>query len=170
MHWSAALVLCLAGSIPTVDTVEVATTTNSQNYSSYTQAWNAAHEAERPMLVILNPAEGTNAINADSLRNDEKLQPLLNDYVVAVIDTTTDHGKQVYELFESPALPRVVVIDKNQKKQLYRTSAKLNSDAMATVLKDHKDGLVKVSTSRIVNIAQPAGYCPSCQQQQRYSF
>lgn len=169
MRWSAALlVLSLTGPIYAQ---EVAVSTSStQAYSSYTQAWHAAHEAERPMLVILNPADEKSAIQEVSLRADGALQPLLDQYVVAVIDTTTDHGKQVYELFQSPALPRVVVIDKQQQKQLYRTSDKLSHEKLVNVLTEYKEGVVKAPATRVVKYAQPAGYCPTCQNQKRYSF
>lgn len=167
MHWSAILVLAMTGPQLSMDVAHEVSVTNS--FTSYTDAWHAAHDAERPMLVILNPAEGE-GITEDELRQDEKLQPLLDNYVVAVVDTGTDHGKKVHELFDSPALPRVVVIDKEQKKQIYRTSAKLSHDRLADVLDEHKEGTVKISQPVLRYTPPTSAYsnCPSCQR--RWTF
>ncbi|WP_437224726.1 hypothetical protein SH661x_003756 [Planctomicrobium sp. SH661] len=174
MHWSALLFVALSGPSQSMD---VATTAPAAAaYSSYTQAWNAAHEAERPMLVILNPGSDSDGkkITEAELRSDEKVQPLLDRYVVAVIDTTTEHGQKVNELFGAPELPRVVVIDKTQKKQIFQSSEQLSNEAMAKVLDQHKDGLIThtVSKPAVRSTITLPNYtnssCPNCQK--RYSF
>lgn len=163
MHWSAILVLALTGPTEIQDAVHVA---GPATYASYTQAWDAAHDAERPLLVILNPA-GDGAINDQELRADSQLQPLLDEYVVAVIDTTTDHGKKVHELFGSAPLPRVVVIDKQQKKQLYQSSNSLSHDQLASVLEKHKTGVFAPPVLQWT--AKPANSgCTSCQKRLMY--
>ncbi|WP_437201955.1 hypothetical protein [Planctomicrobium sp. SH664] len=163
MSWSAILLAMVAGP---VDVATVSTSSPSA-YSSYTQAWHAAHDAERPMLVILNPADAQKGISTEELVGDEKLQPVLQDYVVAVIDTTTDHGKQVHELFGNAPLPRVVVIDKNQKKQIYRTSEKLSSERLAKVLDQHKSGEI---AKPVLNLGPVNSGCPSCQRRMSFSY
>jgi hypothetical protein len=158
MHWSAILLLAMNAPAANMEVAHNA----SGSFASYTQAWHAAKDAERPMLVILNPAqgEGRRIITEDELRADEKIQPKLNDYVVAVIDTGTEHGKQVHELFGNAALPRVVVIDKEQKSQIFRTSDELSHEKLAEVLSQHKDGVVP----QPVKVSLPAyGGCPNCQ-------
>lgn len=165
MHWSALVVLALGAAGQSMD---VAHTTQSGMYSSYTQAWHAAHDAERPMLVILNPApgEGRRLITEEELRSDPKVETLLNDYVVAVIDTGTEHGQKVHELFGNAPLPRVVVIDKQQKKQIFRTSDELSSDRLANILNQHKSGEV---APPVLQVGQPVNSsCPNCQK--RYTF
>lgn len=154
MHWSALLVLAFTG-----PTQEVAHFAPESAYSSYADAWHAAHDSSRPMLVILNPAEGQNAIDPQQLQANEALQPLLEEYVVAVIDTGTEHGKKDHQLFGSASLPRVVVIDKEQKKQVYKASGKISTDRLATVLDECRSGKPKPEFSW----AQPNSGCKNCQ-------
>ncbi|QDU36174.1 hypothetical protein Mal4_04580 [Maioricimonas rarisocia] len=138
-------------------------------FDSYTKAYWKAKELARPMLVILNPSAGEVSsepiVAMEELRGDLKLSVLLNDYVVAVVDTGTEHGRKVHELFGAPELPRVVVIDERQEKQVYRTSETLTTAELRTVLTKYRDG-VPESKPVHVNWSQPyrqPGYCPSCQ-------
>jgi len=165
MSWSALLLAMVAG--PT-DVAPVAHVSPAA-FSSYTQAWDAAHDAERPLLVILNPADAQKGISQDALLAEQKLQPVLGDYVVAVIDTTTDHGKQVHELFGSTELPRIVVIDKEQKKQIYRATGKLPTDRLVEVLDEHKTG-VAVAKPKVTMPAVNNGGCTSCQRRLSTQF
>ena len=108
-------------------------------FDSYTRAYHAAADAHRPMLVVLNPSAdqvstGT-MIDVDALRQDGDLAGLLGDYVVAEIDTGTEHGRKVHEVFGSKALPRIVVIDADQKWQVYRTSAQLEKPALKSLIR-----------------------------------
>jgi hypothetical protein len=164
MHWSAILLMAVAGPNPGM---EVAHTAASDTYSSYTKAWNAAHDAERPMLVILNPAadQGKTSIAPDQLFSDKSLEPLLNEYVVAVIDTGTEHGKQVHELFGNAPLPRVVVIDKEQKEQVYTASGNVSAPQLAHVLDEHKDDAPSAAQ---IKIPTTASSCPNCQRRYVY--
>jgi hypothetical protein len=138
----------------------------AQTFQSYTQAWHAAADEHRPMLVVLNPPEGEvsagSAIDVAALRQDVEIAKVLGNYVVAAIDTGTEHGKKVHELFGSKALPRVVVIDANQKWQVYRTSERLEKGALKDVLETYR----ATGPSPAQWAAQQSlvpGYCPNCQ-------
>ena len=98
--------------------------------TSYTQAYNAADG--RPMLVVLNPGDGT-GIDVATLREDARLDSSLSGYVVAEIDVTTEHGAQVHDLFKSPSLPHVVVIDADRK-QVYKSSGSVTADGLRSAL------------------------------------
>lgn len=132
-------------------------------FDSYTDAYYAAKESQKPLLVILNPSEDEDgkAITIDDVKKTAERRELLDNYVVAVIDTTTDHGKKVHELFDSPSLPRVSVIDKEQKWQIYRTSNKLQGYQWTEILQTYKDGKKERKVVRF-------NYCPSCQRQGYY--
>src|ERR1700722_17217123 len=69
-------------------------------YHSYTQAYHAAQTMHRPMLVILNPGKNskTSLISMSDVEKTRERRNLLQNYVVAVIDTTSPHGQKVYEL------------------------------------------------------------------------
>ena len=113
---------------------------SAAGYNSYTQAYRDAGESQKPMLVVLNGPAGGDQVHVDDLAGDREFASAVDNYVVAELDTTTDHGKKVYELFDSPMLPTVVVIDDAQKKQLFRTSRSMTADELATVLNEYKDG------------------------------
>src|SRR5438552_10084423 len=99
-------------------------TRESMIYEDYKEAWRAGRAQNLPVLVILNP--GTNAeaqlVDGELLRRTKHRRKLLEKYVVAMIDTSTTDGQVVHKLFQSPPLPRVSVLDKQQKWQVYRTS------------------------------------------------
>jgi hypothetical protein len=117
-------------------------TRESTIYDNYKQAWQAGKAHNLPVLVILNPgadAEGP-SIDADFLRRSGHRRELLSKYVVAVIDTSTPHGETVHKLFKSPALPRVSVLDKQQKWQIFRSSEELSAEDWNLVLDKHQKG------------------------------
>lgn len=149
-------------------------------YDSYTKAYWAANEVHRPMLVILNPSteQGaqSNPVSLEQLQQDENTRAALEDYVVAVIDTGTAHGKIVHGLFGSPQLPRVVVIDERQDKQVYQTSESLAPADLAGVLHQYKSNPVVRTTAKVIqptsgspviqgsfnSFVNPPGNCPNC--------
>jgi hypothetical protein len=83
---------------------------------------------------------------------------LLQNYVVAVIDTTTPHGQKVHALFGSPQLPMVSVIDNQQATQVYQTSASLYGQMWDQILTSF------VNAAPAAPQMPPANYCPYCQQ------
>lgn len=134
---------CLAAVFASVATCSFAAP-NDAKFDSYTKAYEQAGKLSQPMLVILNPAKGAeNCVNVEEMALDSAL----TGYVVAEIDTTTDHGKKVHELFKSPSLPHVVVIDNNQQKQIYKTSRSLSSDELSNILATYRNGAPQTVTA-----------------------
>jgi len=117
-------------------------TRESTIYDDYKQAWRAGRLQNLPVLVILNPAgDGESApVDVDSLTKSSHRRRLLANYVVAVIDTSTPNGQTVHKLFESPALPRVSVLDREQKWQIYRSSQTHSAEDWNLVLEQHQKG------------------------------
>jgi len=132
-----------------------------EQFDSYTEAYRTAKKSKRPMIVILNPAKeaGVTPVSLEDVRKTKMRRELLHHYVVAVIDTSTPHGKKVYELFGSPELPRVVVIDNEQEFQVYRTSAALYGQMWDKILDVFKEA------GPSTRMPAPS-YCPTCQQYQ----
>jgi hypothetical protein len=166
MHWSVTLVFVAALGANTPQ----ATT---EQFDSYSRAYSAASESHRPMLVILTEGNAEQGTSLEALQQNETSRAVLGDYVVAVIDTRTDDGRKVHELFGAPALPRTVVIDERQEKQIFRTSDTLRPETLTAVLQQYRDGVpTTVTASR--PISQPAvqgslnyyqgsvGSCPNC--------
>jgi hypothetical protein len=112
------------------------------HFTSYTRAHKAAEAADKPLLVILNPpAESEREqILIDDVRKTSHRRELLEDYVVAVLDTGTPHGQVCYDLFKRPELPRVVVIDREQKYQIFQTSEELYGQLWTTILETYRKG------------------------------
>lgn len=124
--------LLIALAVAAAPTGEAGVSADGPVMSSYTQAYNAADG--RPMLVVLNSGSQPAAdIHVAALTSDAKLAEALNEYVVAEIDTTTDHGAKVHQLFGNPTLPYVVVINSN-KKQVFKESGSMTADELAAAL------------------------------------
>lgn len=132
--------------------------TSPDHYESYTEAYKVAKKEKRPMIVILNPPKTTQVtpVSLEDVRKTQARRDLLQNYVVAVVDTGTPHGKKVFELFGSPELPRVAVIDNTQAMQVYRTSQPMYGQLWDKVLEVFHDA---TPTTRMPSPA----YCPSCQ-------
>ncbi|MBW3539269.1 MAG: hypothetical protein KY476_03290 [Planctomycetes bacterium] len=152
MHWSIAFAL-LSAAAPT-DTLPQLP---DNHFNSYTAAWKAARQHEQPLLVILNPPRDSedDAIAVEDVRKTRQRRELLENYVVAVIDTGTRHGKLIDELFGSPDLPRVVVIDKRQKYQIFRSSEPMYGQLWTEILEKYEDGETPVAV-RTFSHSQPA--------------
>jgi hypothetical protein len=117
-------------------------TRESTVYDDYKQAWQAGRSQNLPVLVILNPSSDADSpsIDFDALRRTGHRRELLGKYVVAVIDASTPQGQAVRKLFGSPALPRVSVIDRQQKWQVYHTSQSLSAEDWNLVLETYQKG------------------------------
>ena len=130
-------------------------TRESTVYDDYRQAWQAGRAQKLPVLVILNPSSDADSpsIDVDSLKRTGHRRELLGKYVVAVIDGSTPQGREVRKLFGSPTLPRVSVLDRQQKWQVYRTSKELSPEDWNLVLETYQKGnppavAVKTATCR----------------------
>ena len=167
MHWSITLAMVAALGATTPEA--------PLEFESYSQAYWTASKAHRPMLVILNPTgDRDDAVKLETLKSDDKAREVLGDYVVAVIDTGTEHGQKVYELFGKPQLPRTVVIDERQDKQIFRTSDRLQLSTFTAVLEQYRHGVPQtVTAGRPVSgttvtggslnyYQSSAGSCPNC--------
>lgn len=112
------------------------------HFTSYTTAHDAARKLDKPLLVILNPPAGSERepILIDDVRKTRQRRELLENYVVAVLDTSTPHGQVCYDLFKRPDLPRVVVIDRDQKYQIFKTSEELYGQLWTTILEKYQAG------------------------------
>ena len=117
-------------------------TRESTIYGDYKQAWRAARTQNLPVLVILNPGADSDgpSVDPEQLCRSGHRRDLLAKYVVAVIDTSTPQGAATHKLFQSPALPRVSVLDRQQQWQVYRTSKELSAEDWNMVLEKHQKG------------------------------
>jgi hypothetical protein len=132
-------------------------------FDNYTQAYQAAKASKRPMIVILNPGRDTQVslISLEDVQRTRGRRELLQHYVVAVVDTSTSHGKKVYQLFGSPQLPHISVIDNQQAMQVYQTSQSLYGQMWDQILTAFQNA------GPATRLPAPQSTCPYCQQYQR---
>ncbi|HEV3299760.1 MAG TPA: hypothetical protein VG055_08965 [Planctomycetaceae bacterium] len=133
------------------------------SYDSYTQAYRAAKQAKKPMLVILNPAKGAKVsmISLEDVQKTRIRRDLLQNYVVAVIDTSTPHGQKVQALFGSPQLPHVAIIDNAQSFQVYQTSETLYGQMWDQIL----TAFQKAEPATRMPVQNSCPYCQQYRQQ-----
>ena len=117
-------------------------TRESTIYDDYKQAWRAGRMQNLPVLVILDPGgdDESSPVDVELLTSSSHGRKLLANYVVAVIDTSTAKGQTVHKLFQSPALPRVSVLDRQQKWQIYHSSEAHSAEDWNIVLEQHQKG------------------------------
>jgi hypothetical protein len=93
--------------------------------------------------VVLNPGPDSTGSRVEHglLTRSQHRRDLLTNYIVAVIDTSTERGERVWKQFGSAPLPRVAVIDKNLKVQIHRASAPLVAEDWNLLLEKYRAGL-----------------------------
>ena len=136
-------------------------------FDNYTKAYRSAQQTERPLLVVLNPGEesGKDGVSLGEMTQSEQSRDLLKNYVVTVIDADSEHGKTCQKLFDAESLPHVVVIDKQQKYQLYKASKELNAKTWTAVLRKYKNGERPEPANQVsyrYNYTPMRSYCPNC--------
>lgn len=111
------------------------------HFENYTDAYHLAQRIKLPMLVILNPGHGEEEpISLEHIRRTRHRRKLLEDYVVVCINTDTEHGKRVHELFGSGPLPSVSIIDKHQKYQIFQASEHPSGQRWNVLLESFRSG------------------------------
>lgn len=112
------------------------------HFTSYTLAYREAQRSKKPLLVVLNPGEGSSEVpvHLEDVRKTEQRRKLLERFVVVEIDTSTSHGSTVHKLFENKPLPHVAVIEREQQWQVFRTSRKLQGEDWNKILQTFQNG------------------------------
>ena len=112
------------------------------SFDNYTLAYRDAHQAKKPMLVILNPdaKSSEHPVTLADVAKTKHRRELLQNFVVVLVDTNTPHGKTMHDLFGSAKLPRVVVIDRDQRWQLFQTSRQLQGEDWNRILETFQTG------------------------------
>ncbi len=128
------------------------------SFDNYTLAYRDAHQAKKPMLVILNPDAKSleRPVMLADVAKTQHRRELLRNFVVVVVDTKTPHGKTMHSLFGSAKLPRVVVIDRDQRWQLFKTSRQLQGDDWNRILETFQAG--DADTSLNLDVEE---WCPT---------
>ena len=135
MNLTASVLLAVAGLVP-------AEAARPLQFDDYGSAYRAATKTGRPLLVILNPADesGKTPISLEDVQRTRQRRQLLDDYVVCTVDTSSEAGRKTHQLFGSKQLPRVVVIDKQQKYQIFQTSESLYGQRWTEILETYRKG------------------------------
>jgi ribosomal silencing factor RsfS len=142
--------------------ISIPEASHTSEFVNYSEAWKAAKADKRPMLVVLNPGDEKKAMDVHGLRNNEQLSKVLDEFVVAEIDTTTDHGQQVLKSFGNPTLPRMVVIDAKQTKQVFATSEKVSEKNLKSLLEKQLSSKEATTSLNVDLFGNPKPDCPMC--------
>lgn len=112
------------------------------HFTSYTLAYREAQRSKKPLLVVLNPGEGSSEVpvHLGDVRKTQERRKLLERFVVVEIDTSTNHGQTVHKLFDNKPLPHVAVIEREQQWQIFRTSRKLQGEDWNKILQTFQNG------------------------------
>lgn len=113
-------------------------------FDNYKQGYQTARVGQKPVLVVLNPGAESDAprVDLEMLQRSKHRRDLLQKFVVVVIDTSTPEGEKVHKLFQSPQLPRISILDKQQKFQIFRTSRSLDPEDWNITLEKYQQGKV----------------------------
>ncbi len=132
---------------------------DSSCFDDYAQAWQAAQSAGLPLLVVLNPAPDGNSprVRTEHLYRARVRRELLRKYVVAVIDVATPRGRIIQDLFKPVSLPHIVIIDREQRLQLYRSSRWLFAEDWNILLDQYQQGDLAAMRAAVLS------RCPTCQ-------
>ena len=149
MNWT--LTLILYSAIPVQSQIEQ----TGPHFDNYHRAHQAAKQAKKPMLMILQngPATKTSEVSLVSVRKTNARRELLKNYVVVVIDANTPHGKIVHKSYWNVKLPHVVVLGNQQKYLIFHTSEKLYGQRWTEILTTYKSGVLPVAPPAAVYCA-----------------
>jgi hypothetical protein len=113
-------------------------------YEDYSSAYYAAKAQRRPMLVIINPGSviDGDAVDLRLVRRSRSRRELLDNYVVTVIDSSSETGRRMASKLRATtrSSPHVVVIDRDQKYQIASTAGTLSPEDWNLLLETHRDG------------------------------
>ena len=128
-------------------------------HTDYGTAWKEAQQRQLPLLVVLNPGPDSTGsrVEHELLTRSQHRRELLTNYIVAVIDTSSEKGERVWKQFGSAPLPRVAVIDKNLKVQIHRASAPLVAEDWNLLLEKYRAGLYIAPPPTVVSSPLSSG-------------
>lgn len=133
---------------------------NLSKFDSYRDGYYSAQKTKQPLLLIINPGSGSEEkpIALEDIAKTQARRELLKNYVVVMVDASTEQGKVVHRQFDNLPLPRVVVIDRDQEWQIYRTSEQMYGELWTRVLETFKEG---DADARL----EDSSVCTTCNQQ-----
>jgi hypothetical protein len=133
---------------------------------SYGKAIALAGEKHKPVAVFLSPGELSKLTNGKGLGTDI-LKSLKSDYIAVRVDTTTDDGKKLAEVFG--ITQGVVLSDKDGKQMALKHEGQLTSEQLTEYLVKYAGSEPVVTTEyRTTAVAAPVQYQPVQYQQPVY--
>lgn len=136
--------------------------------SSYSKAYETAKQANKPMFIYFTDSSQ----NPDWKNAFEGMDSLTDAYVLVVADKAGSEGPELYKTFENNGEHGSVVIDRTQKWQYFRTTKKLDTADLKTVLDECKEASGKPTSNVLQAVSQTStesiqtfratGDCPNC--------
>ena len=158
-------------------------------HADYGKALAATRTDDRPLLVVLDDPSDTQAA-----AEDEQMKTVgLTSYRLCRIDSSTEYGQKVAEVFNAQQFPFTAIIDKTGSVVLHKKQGKLTDAEWNVVLSAYKTGerlqpvyhttayrgetIVEgknvsgtFSFPAATTAVQSPSYCPSCQKNAQRGF
>lgn len=110
-------------------------------HHDYGAALEAAKEAERPLLVVLEvPTDPARRVAPAHFTLDPTQTALLANYELCRIDVRTGYGKRVAQAFRASEVPHTAIIDRTGSYVLYRNDGRISTDDWVATLVSHRTG------------------------------
>lgn len=122
-----------------------------QWHSDYGKALNETRTAHRPLLVVIDSAEGEGQqVDKQLLEVDGESK--LSSYELCHVDASTEYGQKVAKAFRATKFPYVAIIDKEGEVVIHSRTGKVNEQDWNSMLEKHQAGTRVVKTT----VAKPA--------------
>jgi len=136
--------------------------------SDYREAYKAAKENDRQLLVVLeNPSDPE--FQPARFSKQESVDESLEPYELCRVDVSTSYGKKVANAFRATEFPYTAITDKGASNVVYRHSGKVSDDEWKTTLVTYKNAvLVSKKTNQYINYGTTGYYNYSYQPNNTY--
>jgi len=155
-------IVALAGSLASANIPE-----QPKWEKSYFEARTWAAERQKPLAVFIGSGvSGWEKVSKDGQFDAKVFQLLKDKYVCVYVDTDTETGKKLAQVF---AVDRkgLVISDKTGNTQAFHHSGDLSKDMLAKAVERYADVAQANSTESVATLAPPPvikyqSTCPSC--------
>jgi hypothetical protein len=125
--------------------------------TNYAQALRAARENHKPLLVVIeNPADAQQRVDAAQLESDPARKALLERYQLCRVDATTPYGQKVAKAFGADDLPFTAVSDDDTQVLLFQKAGEMSRQDWAQALRTRTATTTAVQAAAAPQILQGA--------------
>jgi hypothetical protein len=117
-----------------------------QWHSDYGKALNVTRTEHRPLLIVIDSAEGEGR-QIDQQLLEANGESKLSAYELCHVDASTEYGQKVAKAFRATTFPYVAIIDKEGDVVIHSHTGKVNEKDWNSMLVEHQAGNRVVKTT-----------------------